>query len=104
MEYDSKTIANITADGTTGPIDVQDICEGLGFTLTGDFGTGGSVQPQISLDAASADFVNEGPAISAASERIALPPCAEVQFVTTGSTTPVILVRLGGVRSTARHD
>lgn len=105
MEYDAKTIADITVDGTTGPIDVQNICEGLGFTLTGDFGIAGSVQVQIALDAAAPVFVDEGLAITAPTQRISLPPCAQVQFVMSGSTAPVVVVRLGGVRNTSvRHD
>ena len=104
MEYDTRTLANITANGTRGPVDVQNISEGLGFTLTGAFGTA-SVQPQISLDPDAAVFVDDGPAIVAATARISLPPCAEVQFVTTGATGgEAIVVRMGGIRSDERHD
>ena len=98
MEYESNSPADITGNGTLGPIDVQAFPDQLGLTMTGAFGAG-SVQTQISLDGVV--FVDEGAAITVATPaRLSLPACHSVQFVTTGSTTPVIVVRLGGIKGT----
>ena len=101
MEFDNKSLANITANGTSGVLDVQNICDGLGVTVVGTFDSA-SVQTQISLDGVS--FHDFGAPITTA-QYLALVPCHSVRFVTTLIVTlAALVVRLGGIRSTQRND
>jgi hypothetical protein len=104
MEYDPIAVPDITADGTTGPINVETISEQLGFSISGTFVA--SIQPQIALDAADPEFVAHGSAITGASTpaRISVPACALIRFVTTGYLSGTAEISLGGIRSTERHD
>jgi hypothetical protein len=99
VEFDNRTgVANITDNGTTTPVDVQEICDGLGASLVGPFDSG-SVQPQVSYDGTS--FADFGSPVTA-SGHATLPPCQSVQFVTTGvaAASAAIVVRLGGIKDT----
>ena len=93
-KYVFKDLGNLTADGTTTPVDVSEIEAGARVQITGTFG-GGSAQLQISLDGSL--FSDFGTALTADGlVDTALPKCKEVQIVLSGATGPDINGAIGG--------